>query len=77
MDIRSLSLEQLRTSISFVMQDVFLFSDTINDNIKLGKKRFSTLPGHVTDCVSADFLSSSSAADTLVKIILRGFTGCL
>jgi ATP-binding cassette subfamily B protein len=39
-DIRSLSLEQLRTSISFVMQDVFLFSDTINDNIKLGKKRY-------------------------------------
>ncbi len=39
-DIRRLSLEQLRTSISFVMQDVFLFSDTIGDNIKLGKKRY-------------------------------------
>lgn len=39
-DIRMLSLEQLRTSISFVMQDVFLFSDTIGDNIKLGKKRY-------------------------------------
>lgn len=37
-DVRNLSLEQLRTSINFVMQDVFLFSDTINDNIKLGKK---------------------------------------
>lgn len=39
-DIRKLSLEQLRTSVSYVMQDVFLFSDTINDNIKLGKKDY-------------------------------------
>lgn len=39
-DIRTLSLKQLRTSVSFVMQDVFLFSDTIGDNIKLGKKQF-------------------------------------
>ena len=39
-NIRELSLEQLRTSISYVMQDVFLFSDTINDNIKLGKKEY-------------------------------------
>lgn len=39
-NIKELSLEQLRTSISYVMQDVFLFSDTINDNIKLGKKDY-------------------------------------
>lgn len=38
MDIRKLSLKQLRGSISLVMQDVFLFSDTIGDNIKLGKQ---------------------------------------
>lgn len=37
-DIRKLSLAQLRTSASYVMQDVFLFSDAIGDNIKLGKK---------------------------------------
>ncbi len=37
-DITKLSLEQLRGSISLVMQDVFLFSDTINENVKLGKK---------------------------------------
>ena len=37
-NIKELSLEQLRTSVSYVMQDVFLFSDTINYNIKLGKK---------------------------------------
>lgn len=39
-DIRKLSLKQLRSSISIVMQDVFLFSDTINENVKLGKKEY-------------------------------------
>ena len=37
-DIRKLSLNQLRSNISTVMQDVFLFSDTINDNVRLGKQ---------------------------------------
>lgn len=36
-DIKKLSLKQLRSNIAVVMQDVFLFSDTIQDNIKLGK----------------------------------------
>lgn len=38
-DIRNLSLGQVRGSVGCVMQDVFLFSDTIKDNIILGKKR--------------------------------------
>ncbi len=37
-NIRDLSLKQLRGSISSVTQDIFLFSDTISENIKLGKK---------------------------------------
>lgn len=37
-NIKDLSLNQLRKSISLVMQDVFLFSDTINENIKMGDK---------------------------------------
>lgn len=37
-DIKELSLKQLRGSISMVMQDVFLFSDTIDENVRLGKK---------------------------------------
>ncbi len=37
-DIRKLSLKELRKNITLVMQDVFLFSDTINSNVKLGKK---------------------------------------
>jgi ATP-binding cassette subfamily B protein len=37
-NINELALKQLRGSISLVMQDVFLFSDTINENIKLGNR---------------------------------------
>lgn len=37
-DVKDMSLEQLRGSISLVMQDVFLFSDTIMENVKLGKR---------------------------------------
>lgn len=39
-NIKDLSINQLRSSISLVMQDVFLFSDTVNENIKFGKKEF-------------------------------------
>ena len=38
-NIKEMTLRQLRSSISLVMQDVFLFSDTINENVKLGKRR--------------------------------------
>lgn len=39
-DIKTLSLKQLRGSISVVMQDNFLFSDTIKENIKLGSQEW-------------------------------------
>lgn len=58
-DIRTLTLEQLRTSVSYVMQDVFLFSDTINENIKLGKKScldFSTVRKASTDAQASEFI---------------------
>ena len=35
-DIKDLSLTELRKSISCVMQDVFLFSDTVRDNVGFG-----------------------------------------
>lgn len=38
-DIRKLSLRQLRRNIAVVLQDVFLFSDTIEENIKMGNRR--------------------------------------
>lgn len=58
-DIRKLSLGQLRTSISYVMQDVFLFSDTIQENIKLGKKAyidFKTVRRASTQAQASEFI---------------------
>lgn len=37
-DVRKLSLRQLRSSVGTVMQDVFLFSDTISENIRMGQR---------------------------------------
>lgn len=58
-DIRLLSLGQLRAGVGVVMQDIFLFSDTINDNIKLGKKRyldFNTVRRASTDAQASGFI---------------------
>lgn len=37
-DIRKIDLKTLRENIVYVPQDVFLFSDTVRENIKLGKE---------------------------------------
>lgn len=37
-DIRSLQPSELRRSIGYVPQDVFLFSDTVSNNIRFGKR---------------------------------------
>ncbi len=37
-NIKDLSIKEIRSNISLVMQDVFLFSDTVTENIKLGKR---------------------------------------
>ena len=37
-DVKDISLKQLRSNISVVMQDVFLFSDSIEENIKMGRR---------------------------------------
>lgn len=69
-NIKELSLEQLRTSVSFVMQDVFLFSDTINDNIKLGKKEyidFKTVRKASTQAQASGFIERMDEAyDTVI-----------
>lgn len=41
-DIKDLTLKQLRSSIAVVLQDVFLFSDTIEENIKMGQRKTLT-----------------------------------
>lgn len=58
-DIRKLSLKQLRSSVSLVMQDVFLFSDTITENVKLGKKDSLSLQAvkdAAGDAMAKDFI---------------------
>ncbi len=37
-DIRLLPLSVLRSSVSVVMQDIFLFSDSVSENVKTGKR---------------------------------------
>ena len=44
-DIRTIPLEKLRRQTSVVMQDVFLFSDSIAENIKTGGKDYVTWEG--------------------------------
>ncbi len=37
-DVRDLKIEQVRSSLTTVMQDVFLFSDTVKENISMGER---------------------------------------
>ena len=37
-DVRDLKVEQVRSSLTTVMQDVFLFSDTVKENISMGER---------------------------------------
>ncbi|MCI1209538.1 MAG: ABC transporter ATP-binding protein/permease [Treponema sp.] len=61
-DIRKLGLSQLRTSIACVMQDVFLFSDTISDNVKLGRKN------RLNMCAVKKAVQSAHADDFVEKM---------
>lgn len=38
-DVRKMDVRQLRSNIAVVLQDVFLFSDTIEENIKMGRRK--------------------------------------
>lgn len=66
MDIKEMPLGQLRQSISSVVQDVFLFSDTIRENVKLGKK------GVLTDEDVTAALDSACASE-FVNSMKDGF----
>lgn len=61
-DIRDLTLNQLRRSTAPVMQDVFLFSDTINENVKLGNK------DRITDEEIRDALCKAQASDFIERM---------
>ncbi|MCF0242848.1 MAG: ABC transporter ATP-binding protein [Treponema sp.] len=54
-NIKDMKLSELRRSISVVMQDVFLFSETINGNVRLGDKK--TLSDSLVSCAMKDSVS--------------------
>ena len=43
-DVKEMELAQVRSTCAVVMQDVFLFSDTIEENIKMGQRETIGLP---------------------------------
>lgn len=58
-NIKDVNLKDLRSSISLVMQDNFLFSDTIVENIKLGKKEHvdhDTIISAAGNAMARDFI---------------------
>jgi len=58
-NIKNLTLQQLRKSISLVMQDIFLFSDTISENVKMGKRyqvRDEEVIKAATDSQASEFI---------------------
>lgn len=69
-DIRKLTLETVRGCSSIVTQDVFLFSDTIKENIKLGAKqtmRDETIKSALAVSHSAEFVDKlNEGSDTII-----------
>lgn len=68
-DIRKVELGWLRERISYVPQDVFLFSDTIRNNIKFGLSDASEeaiQKAARTACIEKEILGFSQQYDTLV-----------
>ncbi len=61
-NIKELSLSQLRRSMAPVLQDVFLFSDTVAENVKFGKR---------------DLINSDEIASSLAKAQAEGFVSNL
>ena len=58
-DIRAMTLNSLREQIGLVTQDVFLFNDTILNNIAYGRKRYSPEDIHQAAAIAraADFIA--------------------
>ena len=61
-DITKLALSDLRKNIALVMQDVFLFSESIKDNVKLGMKQY------LEDSSAKSALSVASASDFIEQM---------
>ena len=68
-DIREIDLKTLREQISYVPQDGFLFSDTVENNIRFGKSnadKDSVIKAAIQASIHADISSFPEQYDTLV-----------
>lgn len=68
-DIKTMDLKSLRNQISIVMQDTFLFSDTIEENIKFGAPKASDkeIANSAKDARASEFiLSMPEGYDTVI-----------
>ncbi|NLJ79516.1 MAG: ABC transporter ATP-binding protein [Firmicutes bacterium] len=74
-DIKHLSKEELRRNVGLVMQDVFIFSGTIGDNIRLNNKKIS--PERIKSVaryVNADHFIRNLPQDYEEPVMERGAT---
>lgn len=65
-DIRDIPVRDARDFSSIVTQDVFLFSDTVKNNIALGRRKISDSEEVVRACVEAE-------ADDFIKKLENGY----
>lgn len=68
-DIRELPLPALRRAVSCVMQDIFLFSDTIEGNVRLGERETITVPevrSALTQSHAAEFVDKMEEKEQTV-----------
>ena len=69
-DLKKLTLKQVRSSTAPVMQDVFLFSDTIDSNVRLGMQDELTqeeVHSSLTQAQASEFVDKlSDKEDTLI-----------
>lgn len=65
-DIKDLSIAQLRSSMAVVLQDVFLFSDTVEENIKTGRKEF-------LDREMVEWAASHASASSFIENLEEGY----
>lgn len=68
-DLKEMSLKQLREQISYVPQDVFLFSDTVADNIRFGitgSERLAPEEAARYASIDAEIRSFPAGYDTMI-----------
>lgn len=74
-DIREIDIDYLRTSIAVVLQDVFMFSGTIADNIRLNNVEIDDQKIHqIAEAVDADKFISALPRKYESEVVERGAT---